>query len=213
MMADKADLPSSDDFVDLRTLSRICGLREDFLSDLLFIEANDWSFVIKAHALLESVVCQLLATRLRQPDLEYVLAQKVEMEARVQMLKALGAADKGQRQMIRLLGKIRNHLVHNAKQTDFRFDEYLRNKDNRHNFIESFAGSWPDQIPGTSPPVSRADYVVRKPRYAIWMSVIGIVALTLNEKLRATFEEQRKLVFEALSVTTVEASSTAPKDS
>lgn len=182
----------------MRTMAKLCGLREDFLTDLLFLEQNDWSFIVKAHALLESVVCQLLATHLRQPALEYVLAQKVQMEQRIEMLKAVDITDSTQRQMMRLLGKLRNNLVHNAQQTDFRFGEYFKNRNNRRNFVEAFATTWPDPIPGTTPPLSRADYVLQKPRYAIWMSVIGIVGLTLDAKLKALYDAERKLVLEGL---------------
>src|SRR5262245_17944695 len=112
----------------MEKLSELCGVRKDFLIDLLFKEANDWSFVSKAHALLESLVCQLIAAHLQQPAMEHVLAQRVQMEDRVEMLKALGIANADERKMMRLLGKIRNNLVHNVQQTDFRFSEYLENR-------------------------------------------------------------------------------------
>jgi len=120
----------------LKTTATACGFREDFLVDLLSRETNDWSFVIKAHALLESLVCQLLAMHLRKPAMEYVLAQRVQMEDRIEMLKAADVTDANERRMMRLLGKLRNNLVHNANQTDFRFSEYFTNKDNRRNFID-----------------------------------------------------------------------------
>src|SRR5438067_2006592 len=99
----------------MRTMAKVCGLREDFLTDLLFVESSDWSFVIKAHALLESVVCQLLAVHLQKPALEEFLAQVVEMEGRISMLKALEITTDDERKMMRALGRLRNTLVHNAK--------------------------------------------------------------------------------------------------
>lgn len=95
-------------------MAKLCGLRDDFLTDLLFLEPNDWSFVVKAHALLESVVCQLLAAHLRHPPLEYVLAQNVQMEQRIEMLKAVGITDGIERKMMRLLGRVRNNLADRA---------------------------------------------------------------------------------------------------
>jgi hypothetical protein len=138
----------------LRIMAKLCGLREDFLVDLLLLEGDDWSFVVKAHALLESVVCQLLATHLKKPPLEFVFAQRVQMEDRIEILKAIEVTTSQQRQMMRLLGKLRNNLVHNAQQTDFKFEEYFKNKDNRRNFADSFGTSWPEQIK-TNPPQSR----------------------------------------------------------
>jgi hypothetical protein len=101
----------------IRTMATLIGLRPDFLAELLLVEVSDWSFVVKAHALLESVVCQLLATHLQRPEIEDVLAQRVQMEDRIEILKALNLVSSSERQMMRLLGKLRNQLVHNVQQT------------------------------------------------------------------------------------------------
>ena len=113
--------------------------------------------------------------------------------------------------MMRSLGKLRNNLVHNALQTDFKFAEHFKNKQNRHNFVEAFATSWPDPIPGTTPPISRVDYILQNPRYAIWMSVIGITRLTLDAKLKALFDTKRKLVIEGLEAAGLPDESTTPE--
>jgi hypothetical protein len=160
-------------------LAALIKIRRGFLMDLLVVETNDWSFVIKAHALLESVVCQLLAAHLQRPELEVVLAQKVQMEDRIEMLKALGLAESPDRTMMRLLGKIRNHLVHNVQQTDFTFAEYLKNRDNRRNFIEAFSRNWPDPV---SPATSRDEFVVANPRLVVWMSLMEVIIATLKAK-------------------------------
>jgi hypothetical protein len=92
------------------------------------VEDDDWAFVVKAHALLESVVCSLLATHVREPELERVLAGRVEMEARIEMLKAFKLVDDADRAMMRTLSRLRNHLVHNARQTSFKFADYFRTR-------------------------------------------------------------------------------------
>jgi hypothetical protein len=147
--------------------------------DLLLVETNDWSFVIKAHALLESVVCQLIGAHLQRPALDVVLAQRVQMEDRIEMLKALGLVESADRTMMRLLGKIRNHLVHNVQQTDFTFAEYLANRDNRRNFVEAFGRNWPDPVSGTT---SREQFVVANPKLVVWMSLIEVIIATLKAK-------------------------------
>jgi hypothetical protein len=82
---------------------------------------------------------------LRAPSLEYVLAENIQMEDRIELLKALKITESDGRRMMRLLSKIRNKLVHNVQQIDFEFSAYLKNKENRHNFVEAFATGWPDQ--------------------------------------------------------------------
>jgi hypothetical protein len=154
----------------LQALARILGLRDKFLADLLF-DPNDWSFVVKAHALLETIVCTLLATHLRKQELELVLAEEVEMSARIEMTKALELTTSEDRKMMHALGKLRNRLVHNAKDTGFTFDELFRNRDARRNFTETFGHVWSDPVGGTEPPVSRVDFVEQNPKLAIFASV------------------------------------------
>jgi hypothetical protein len=182
----------------LKLMSELCGLRSDFLTDLLINEKSDWSFVIKAHALMESVVCQLLSTHLRQPSLESVLAERVQMEDRIAMLKALDISDTAERQMLRRLGKLRNDIVHKVQQTDFRFSDYFQNKEHRQVFIDTFGMGWPDPILGTKLPVSRADFIIQNPRSAIASDLIQIIGRTLDAKRKAKHEERLKMIRDAL---------------
>lgn len=188
----------------MRSMADLCGLRSDFLLDLIGREPNDWSFVIKAHALLESIVCQRLALYLRQPAMEFVLAQKVQMEDRIEMLKALGIAESSERQMMRTLGRLRNNLVHNVQQTDFTFVHYLQKRDNRRNFADSFGTSWADPVPNTQPPVRRAEYTLANPRFAIFSDLVHSISLTLNEKAEALRDERRASERQALREATLE---------
>lgn len=146
----------------LQTLSRILGLRENFIIDL-FKDPDDWSFVVKAHAFLEVVVCAVLAVHLQRRELDEVLAQEVEMKARIEMTKALAITTTEDRKAMYALGKLRNRLVHNAKDTNFTFADYFQNKDAKKNFCSTFGHGWADPIPGTNPPVPRADYVGEHP--------------------------------------------------
>ena len=141
---------STTETAGLQTLARILGLRDNFLIDL-FKDPDDWSFVIKAHALLESVLCTMLAMYVRRRELEAVLAEEVEMKASIEMTKALGITDTDDRKAMYALGKLRNRLVHNAKDTSFTFAEYFKNKDAKKNFSETFGHGWSDPIPGTQP--------------------------------------------------------------
>jgi hypothetical protein len=101
----------NDESARFRALAKLLGLRENFLLDLLG-DSDDWSFLVKAHALLESVICALLAMHLRKLELEGVPAEEVEMKARIEMTKALAITTSEDRKMMYALGKLRNRLVH-----------------------------------------------------------------------------------------------------
>lgn len=169
----------------LEIISGIFGLRPSFFSDL-FLEQDDWSFIIKIHALLESVVCSMLAAHLSRPALEDTLAAKVEMEARIEMLKALNLVSDQQRKMMRTLSRLRNKLVHNVKQTDFTFSSYLENKETRKNFVEAFTFEAEKPL--------MAEFILANPRATIWMAVVSVAGLTVQEKLKA----QDRSIIEAL---------------
>ena len=171
----------------LRTLARILGLREGFLIEL-FADPNDWSFVVKAHAFLESVTCTLLAMHLRRKELESVLAEKVEMHARIEMTKALGITSSSDRKVMHALGTLRNRLVHNARDTAFTFAEYFNNKDAKKNFCDTFGQTWPDPMPNTNPPISRADYVASEPKLAVFVAVLKVGMYVVTEALKIQTE-------------------------
>lgn len=168
----------NDESARFRALAKLLGLRENFLLDLLG-DSDDWSFLVKAHALLESVICTLLAMHLRKLELEGVLAEEVEMKARIGMTKALAITTSEDRTMMHALGKLRNRLVHNAKDTSFTFEEYFKNKDARKNFSETFGHGWPD--PFGDPPVARSEYVARNPKAAVFESVVRIAMYVVSE--------------------------------
>jgi len=187
----------------LRILSRILGLRENFLIDL-FKDPDDWSFVVKAHALLEAVICAVLVAHLRRRELDDVLAEEVEMKARIEMTKALGITTPEDRKAMHALGNLRNRLVHNAKDTNFTFAEHFKNRDAKKNFCSTFGHGWTDPIPGTNPPMPRADYVAEHPKFAVFQSVLHIAMYVVREMS----EIQTQLALEGLRavVTPPEAS-------
>lgn len=162
----------------LKNLAKLLTLREDFLINL-FDDPDDWSFVVKAHAFLESVICTLLSQDLRRPALEEVLAEKVEMHARIEMTKALGITTSEDRKAMRDLGTLRNRLVHNAKETSFTFAEYFQNKALKNNFTDTFGQGLPD--PFGTPPAPRADFIEKNPKFAVFQAVVRIALYVVTE--------------------------------
>lgn len=162
----------------LKNLAKLLKLREDFLVEL-FNDRDDWSFVVKAHAFLELVICTLLSLHLRKPALEEVLAEKVEMHARIEMTKALGVTTSEDRKAMRDLGTLRNRLVHNAKETSFTFAEYFQNKALKKNFTDTFGQGLPD--PFGTPPVPRAEFIEKNPKFAVFQAVVRIALSVVTE--------------------------------
>ncbi len=103
------------------------GLPSGFLLHL-YQKEDDWSFVIKIHAFLEAVLTHLLAEHLGRPDLLPVFAYLETSNVRTGKLafvKAFDLLDKGARRFVHTLSELRNELVHDVSNVNFRFPDYV----------------------------------------------------------------------------------------
>lgn len=88
---------------------------------------DDWSFVIKAHALLEAGVSHLLAHTLGKPALTQVFSRLDMASAfgKLAFAETLGVVEKRTRRFIRALGEIRNDFVHDVSNAGRSLADYL----------------------------------------------------------------------------------------
>ena len=105
---------------------------------------DDWSFVIRCHAVIEALVSALLATQL---DRRLVpLFDRLELgdvdSGKLAFAKALGLLTSDQRRFISLLSALRNKLAHNPKHLSFDFDAHFDSldKNQRATFCRVLAG-------------------------------------------------------------------------
>jgi hypothetical protein len=94
----------------------------------LYENEDDWSFVIKIHAFLEAVLTHLLAEHLGKPDLLPVFAYLETSNVRTGKLafvRAFDLLDKGARRFVHTLSELRNTLVHDVSNVNFRFADYV----------------------------------------------------------------------------------------
>lgn len=118
------------------------GLPTGFLLSL-YTHEDDWSFVIKSHAFLEAALTHLLADHLGKEDLLPVFAYLETSNVRTGKLafvKAFDLLDKGARRFIHTLSELRNDLVHEVGNVNFKFDTYVAGLSDRERkeFIGAF---------------------------------------------------------------------------
>jgi hypothetical protein len=163
----------------LMALSKNLELPEGFLTNLL-LEDSDWSFIVKAQAILETAVTSLLVAHLGKPELEDVIAENLEMSQRIKMLSALNLCSPEQREMMRRLANLRNRLAHTAQGTLFSLPEYLQDKAARANFWKAFGINWAgtpeDKIKAIEDGLP--EFAGLAPRLAIWGDVVSVVIET-----------------------------------
>lgn len=85
-------------------------------------DADDWSFVIKLHALFEAACAHLLLFHFKEPDLSEVFA-RLELSnkttGKIAFLGKIGVLGKENRRLISTLSELRNSLVHDVRNAEF----------------------------------------------------------------------------------------------
>lgn len=122
-------LPSILRFPDEAKLEAALQLPGGFLGDL--VNETDWAFVVKAHALVEAGLAELLArcgeARLR--DFFRRLPFAGGKTSKVVVARSLALIDEPTENFLAVLSKLRNELVHDARFLRFRLDEYVSQVD------------------------------------------------------------------------------------
>ena len=119
-------------------LEQRIGVAPGFFDGL--VQEDDWSFVIKLHALLEAACTHFLLVHFKEPALGDVLA-RLELSnkttGKVAFLAALELVAKPSRRYISALSELRNSLVHDVRQSRFRLSEWVASLDPAQ--VKSFA--------------------------------------------------------------------------
>lgn len=117
------------------------GAPEGFFGKLL--GEDDWSFIIKLHALFEAACTHLLLYHFGEPALADVIGRlelsgkstgKIEFLGRLQLL------GKEKRRFIASLSELRNSLVHDVRNAEFKLKEFVATLE--PNALRTFAVSF-----------------------------------------------------------------------
>ena len=105
---------------------------------------DDWSFVIKLHALLEAACTHLLMFHFKEPDLADVFS-RLELSGKtvgkIVFLGKIGLLGKEHRRYVSALSELRNDLVHDIRNSKFDLQQYVEALDATalKNFALSFS--------------------------------------------------------------------------
>jgi hypothetical protein len=166
------------------------GLPLGFCDGLL--HEDDWSFVIKLHALLEAALTALLAEHVGDGMLEGVfsrLAMNDKETGKVAFAEALDLLNADERRFLRGLSEMRNDLVHQIRNVSFTIRSHVDtlNPQQRKAFVKRFALGAEDR----DGPGFQSDYAIQNPRLFIWQGGLLVVAIAM---LRIeTLKSERRL--------------------
>jgi len=111
----------------LRAFESELGLRDGFIDALK--HEDDWSLVVKSHALVEAALAQLLAHQLGYPEelLDFFSDLQVGGKAgKLAAVRSLNVLDPRTCRFIEVLTGIRNRLVHRISNVDFNLVAYVQ---------------------------------------------------------------------------------------
>jgi len=102
------------------------GLKNGFFQSL--VAEDDWSFIIKIHALYEAAVTNLITERIGEKSLEPFFS-RLELgdksRGKLRLAKDLGLLDEDERKFIHALSEIRNDFVHDVRNTNANLEAYF----------------------------------------------------------------------------------------
>jgi hypothetical protein len=181
---DRTTLPGLFSVVD--RLEKAIPLPPHFSESLL--KEDDWSFIIKLHALLEASLTMLLAEKLggaaATPRLREVLSHteiSAQHTGKVALASALGILPDNERRFIKRRSWLRNDMVHRIEHVAVTLRDYLARLD--HNQRRSFASD----IVSLSGPfkakfgTAATTEILTNPKRSLW--VVGFFILS-NIRLR-----------------------------
>lgn len=140
------------------------GLPDHFVLGLL--KEDDWSFIIKTHALLEAAVIRAIENQLCGHSISKFLEQ-LSMSRCLDFAKELQAIEPRLLSMIRLVSRIRNDIVHDVTKFSFSFTEYLSNQDKRNSFQCLFLQGISGTVDIDGKNIERKELLIENPKLAV----------------------------------------------
>ncbi len=187
----------------LHAFEKELGLAAGFFQALL--REDDWSFVIKLHAVIEAATSHLLAETLGRTDLLGVLSHLElgdQKTGKVAFGRALSCLSHDDRRFITTLSKIRNTLVHDIRNAAFSLPEYVARLD--RNQIRQIAEATVVAEPTAgrrAPPTDAVQSFRGNPKQRLWHRAMLMVFDAYQNKTAAQASHwQNRMMREAMGV-------------
>jgi uncharacterized protein YutE (UPF0331/DUF86 family) len=146
-----------------------------FMEDL--VDDDDWSFVIKSHALIEASITQMLTEHsgdARFKNLFERLPLSDDEMGKILVAKLLNLLEKRERKFVQLYSQLRNKLVHRIENINFSLKAHIEDMDS------SARKSWQESITWFSGDNTRSSWkkvAIQTPRIALWVAIFILVSM------------------------------------
>ena len=122
----------------INILEKHIGLENNFFKNLL--EESDWSFIIKLHSLIESIITSLLVFHFNESKLNKVFSQlelSNKITGKLAFIKEIDLLGKEDIRFIYTLSKLRNNFIHNVKNCNITLSDWIKKLDKKQ--LNNFA--------------------------------------------------------------------------
>jgi len=158
---------------------------------------DDWSFVIKISALLETASTDVLTTVLGYREIEEALTYLDYgngKSGKIVLMEKLDIVHKNQATTLRKLLEIRNKVAHRLKDINFTFDEYIKPFDSKQkeSFVKNF-GQNADDLKLENLKFDKQAFILKHPKIAIWFTVREIIATMYLSKEKKEIQNELRL--------------------
>lgn len=161
----------------------------EFLLSLL--EDNDWSMIIKGHALIETLATDLIIAATEENKLKSVVERLPladEEIGKLRIAKDYELLTQEQRAFVRRLSSLRNNLVHKFENLDFDLKVYIAS------FDEGQRKAWQNWITWYATDDDTKQMWIKislqNPKLGLWFAVFMFVSLVILDK-RALVDKKR----------------------
>lgn len=185
---------------DLAALEEAFGLPKGFIDSL--INEDDWSLIIKSHALLESACADMLCHYFGKYELGDIFAH-LDMSnkkcGKTAFISALKLLSKAERRFISELSELRNMLVHNASNVTFSLEKHFSSlTKEKQKSLHSALNLRLERISSKNEIIEGVNLLIKTPKAVIWSSLTqclssiyiqDVFAIKRNELLNDALEK------------------------
>jgi len=163
----------------IRDFEAQLGVAKGFFEALL--RENDWSFLIKIHALVEAGATNVIVEAMGKPELRNHFAQLPLSDSnygKLSLLKELDVLSGPYRGFVRKLSELRNQAVHNVNQTSLDLKQMCLDapKDKRKALAETLG------VGLKASSEIRLGFLLSNPKFLIWVSSLCLISLLAIHK-------------------------------
>ena len=150
----------------------------DFLIPLL--DADDWTMIIKSHAVLENIITNLIITKIDEPKLEKLI-ERLQLSddeiGKLLITKEYDLIHEDQRTFIKKLSNLRNNIIHKYENLNFKLSEYLNSLDKNQ------LKAWEKSVTWFAEDLENKEQWIKMskktPEIVLWISIFILITSTV----------------------------------